>query len=307
MRNPAGGSEHRTIALFELLAEAEMVEVWTEEEPHAAFLGMVPMRKVGPPDKFPRGGNLVFVGTYFSIGGWIQASQPKRIVLIHNLDQPERLRQVFGSLASMNLPRPEVVYASESIAAATPDIPGVIHESPIDLNRFSPGQFPGQFVVGRLSRDVLEKHNPGDAAVYERLADNGVKVRIMGGTCLQLSHANIGLLPENAMPAAEFLKGLSCFFYRTHPVWREAYGRVVFEAMACGLPVVGESRHGFSEKLTDGTDALLVDDDEAAFEAVMRIRDDAALRGSLSEKARARVEAIYGVEYRMQMQAFYGR
>lgn len=306
MRNPAGGSEHRTIALFELLGEVEAVQVWTEEDPHSAFLGSIPMRKIGPPDKFPRGGNLVFVGTYFSVGGWIQASQPKRIILIHNLDQPTRLRQVLEAFRRMGLPTPEIVYASDSIAGSTREIQGAVHESPIDLQRFSPSErISSGFTVGRLSRDVQEKHFPADPQLYKRLAAEGVKVRVMGGTCLGLSETNIELLPENAMPAEEFLAGLDCVFYRTHPAWNEAYGRVIFEAMACGLPVVAESRHGYSEKLTPGEDFLLGETNDQAFEAIMSIRNDEALRKRLSSHARATAERIYGPTYRNEMQRFY--
>ena len=190
MRNPAGGSEHRTIGLFEILGETNLVQVWTEEDPHPAFMGRVPMRKIGPPDRFPKGGNLVFAGTYFSIGGWIQAAKPNRIILIQNLDQPDRLRQVVSSLSAMDLPRPEVTYASQSIAKMTPEFPGPVHESPIDLERFSP--LPKQedrFVVGRLSRDVPDKHGLGDAVVYRRLAEAGIKV--IQDRCLMVDHRRL--------------------------------------------------------------------------------------------------------------------
>jgi len=57
------------------------------------------------------------------------------------------------------------------------------------------------------------------------------------GQALQ-GHAGIEILPANAVAAAPFLQGLDCFTYRTHPCFPEAWGRVVLEAMAAGLPVV---------------------------------------------------------------------
>lgn len=306
MRNPAGGSEHRTIALFELIAEVADVQVWTEEEPHSAFLGQVPVRKIGPPANFPQGGNLVFVGTYFSIGGWLKAANPSRVILIHNLDQPDRLRQIYGALGQ--IAKPEVVYASEGIAKSTPEIKGVVHESPIDLNLFAPApRLDRPFTVGRLSRDVPEKHHPDDVEVYHQLADQGTRVRLMGAECLGISHPGIEVLPENAQPASDFLKSLDCFFYRTAPVWREAYGRVIFEAMACGLPVVAESRHGYAERLTDGVNYLKADDNEMALQAVLKLSQDAELKRSIGASARSLVESIYGSEYRSFMQEFYTR
>lgn len=307
MRNPAGGSEHRTISLFELLAEVGDVQVWSEEEPHLSFVGQVPIRKIGPPANFPQGGNLVFVGTYFSMGGWLKAARPNRVILIHNLDQPARLREIYGALRQVGMARPEVVYASEGIARSTPEIAGTVHESPIDLERFQPsGARLDGFTVGRLSRDVYEKHHPGDAAIYQTLAAQGVKVRLMGASCLGLEGEGIEVLPEAAEPAERFLQSLDCFFYRTHPDWHEAYGRVVFEAMACGLPVVGVSRHGYAEKLTDGVDGLLADTDAEALAAIEKLWQDEALRLKIGQAARARVEAIYGAGYRSEMQRFYG-
>lgn len=307
MRNPAGGSEHRTIALFELLAEICDVQVWSEEEPQPSFLGQVPIRKIGPPASFPQGGNLVFVGTYFSIGGWLKAARPQRVILIHNLDQPSRLREIYGALGQAGVSCPEVVYASHRIAQSTPDISGVVHESPIDLNRFQPSDSrPSQFTVGRLSRDVLEKHHPGDVAIYQTLAAKGIRIRLMGASCLNLEGDGIEVLAEAIEPPERFLQSLSCFFYRTHPDWNEAYGRVVLEAMACGLPVVGERHQGYAEQLTDGVDALLADDDSQAMAAIERLWLEEGLRRGVGQAARERAKSVYGADYRLRMQRFYG-
>ena len=307
MRNPAGGSEHRTIALFEILAEVCDVQVWSEEDPHSSFLGQVPIRKIGPPASFPQGGNLVFVGSYFSIGGWLKAAKPQRVVLIHNLDQPSRLRDIYGALRQVCVPHPEVVYASQLLSRATPEIPGMIHESPIDLERFQPAKAsPPTFVVGRLSRDVPEKHHPGDPAIYRSLAANGVGIRLMGAECLDLEGENIEVVPEASVAPEEFLQSLSCFFYRTHPSWSEAFGRVILEAMACGLPVVGERRQGYAEKLTAGEHAILTSNDDEAIAALQKLRDNEAFRQQMGKAARNRAIDIYGESYRSRMQQFYG-
>lgn len=308
MRNPAGGSEHRTISLFEVLSEVATVQLWAEEEPHSAFLGRVPMTKIGPPARFPRGGTVVFVGTYFSIGGWIKAAQPERVILVHNLDYPDRLRQVRASLQALGLGQVEVVYSSPSLQENTPEISGTVEQSPIGIDLFSPASRTGEkFTVGRLSRDLPDKFHPDDPGLYRKLAASGVGVRVLGGKILGLTAEGIETYPENAMPAAPFLKGLDCFIYRIHPAMYETFGRVVFEAMACGLPVVVEPRHGYRAWLRDGENAVFASTDQEFLDAIGRIREDVDWAAQLGRNGRATVEEMYGPAYRKGLQEFYLR
>jgi glycosyltransferase involved in cell wall biosynthesis len=90
-----------------------------------------------------------------------------------------------------------------------------------------------------------------------------------------------------------FLRELDCFLYRTSDGWFETFGRVVFEAMACGIPVVAHRRAGYSQFLRDGEDVLLFDTDEEAFALVMRLKTDAALTARIARNARNRVEEMF--------------
>jgi glycosyltransferase involved in cell wall biosynthesis len=69
----------------------------------------------------------------------------------------------------------------------------------------------------------------------------------------------------------------------------ETLGNVVLEAMASGLPVIGADQGGTVENVRDGLNGLLVPagDADRFAEAIVRLADDAELRGKLARNARA--------------------
>lgn len=229
-------------------------------------------------------------------------------MIIHNTDEPHLLRELVTYFRDLGSPEPEILYATSMLFASTPELPGIVQESPIDLDRFHPGEGSSStFTVGRMSRDVPNKHHPDDTELYLNLANQGIKVRIMGGTCLGIEHPNIELMPVETQIPEDFLRSLDCFYYRTRSDWFETYGRVVFEAMACGLPVVVEARHGYAEQLHHGVDSLLVHDGQEAKAAIRELAVDEERRRSLGAGARQRVEEMYGLAFREKIQEFYLR
>ena len=56
----------------------------------------------------------------------------------------------------------------------------------------------------------------------------------------------------DAMPVEEFLGRGHIYFYRTSNHWRDNYPRVVAEALAAGLPVIGEPRDGTKDRIQHG-------------------------------------------------------
>ena len=177
---------------------------------------------------------------------------------------------------------------------------------------------PRPFTVGRLSRDDPRKHHPDDLEVYQQLIDAGCRVRIMGGTCLGTDclatpyrapprppDSRIELLPANVEPAETFLHSLDCLFYRTSPNCWEAFGRVIFEAMACGLPVVCHRRGGYITSIDHGTSGLLFDTNDEALAILRRLQSDPALRTSIGASARAAVEAMFSPAERAKVIDYY--
>ena len=72
---------------------------------------------------------------------------------------------------------------------------------------------------------------------------------------------------------------------------RDITPNVLFEAMACGLPVVSTSTGAIPEIVENGTDGLLVPpaDPAALAGAVQRLAGDYGLRQALSVNARKKV------------------
>ncbi|HNW39031.1 MAG TPA: lipopolysaccharide heptosyltransferase II [Candidatus Omnitrophota bacterium] len=78
----------------------------------------------------------------------------------------------------------------------------------------------------------------------------------------------------------------------------EAFGRVVVEAQACGVPVVATKVGGVIDIIEDGKNGLLVPpaDAKSMAEAAMRIYKDAQFAKELAENAYAKVKEKYNVE-----------
>jgi glycosyltransferase involved in cell wall biosynthesis len=79
----------------------------------------------------------------------------------------------------------------------------------------------------------------------------------------------------------------------TRPNWKEQFGRVLIEAMACGVPVVG-SDSGEIPNVIDEAGLVFAEGDERALRArLSQLMADAALREELARKGRERVLAHY--------------
>ncbi|MGI9025334.1 MAG: glycosyltransferase [Burkholderiaceae bacterium] len=140
----------------------------------------------------------------------------------------------------------------------------------------------------RLSRDNPRKHHPHDARFFSALSNEGMRVRVMGGASLRegmRADPHVELLPAGAMRSADFLSSLDAFYYRTHPGYFEAFGRVILEAMLCGLPVVAEARGGYARHIQHGENGFLFEHPREAFAQLNALREDRALRMRVSRAA----------------------
>lgn len=103
-----------------------------------------------------------------------------------------------------------------------------------------------------------------------------------------------GNVPREELPA--FYRGLDALVLpsRTTSRWKEQFGRVLVEAQACGVPVVGSSSGAIPEVIGDA--GLIFPEGNAAYLAVAlhRLRADSTLRDAFVQKGRERACANYG-------------
>lgn len=86
----------------------------------------------------------------------------------------------------------------------------------------------------------------------------------------------------------------------------ETFGQVVQEALASGLPAIVIDQGGVVDLVEHGVNGYWCEADPAAFAAaVMRLRDDPALRQRLSQEARRRVENNTWPHVLGQLESYY--
>jgi glycosyltransferase involved in cell wall biosynthesis len=311
--DPHGGADLRTVDLHKLLNRDHPVRLWSEYRVDPAFssLPVEPIR----PWRHPRGGTVVLVGVYFRNGTWLRRAGARRIVVIYNTEQPDRLQKTLQRIGERPV---QIVYTSEALREATRRDPRLglrdsrLFDEELVLESFvDPASFDAvfeersrrghrlhsdRFTVGRLSRDNPRKHHPSDPPFFSALAGRGMRVRVMGGSSLHSSlqgNPNVELLPAGAISSAAFLSSLDAFYYRTHPSYFEAFGRVVLEAMLCGIPVVAEARGGYASHIRDGENGFLFDDPREAAIRLEALEADPDLRSRIGAAARATAQRLF--------------
>ena len=83
---------------------------------------------------------------------------------------------------------------------------------------------------------------------------------------------------------------------RTTPVWKEQFGRVLIEAMACGVPVVGSDSGAIPEVIGEAGLIFPESDANALADCLRRLITSPELRADLAQRGLARVQAQYTQE-----------
>ncbi len=128
----------------------------------------------------------------------------------------------------------------------------------------------------------------GDGVLRDELdgqAIPGSKVRVLDGIRHEQMAAAYAQLDVLALPS------------HTTATWKEQFGRVVIEALWCGVPVVGSDSGEIPWllELTGGGLTFPEGRPEQLAERLERLRSDPALRGQLAATGRAAVERLFTV------------
>jgi D-inositol-3-phosphate glycosyltransferase len=192
--------------------------------------------------------------------------------------------------------------------------PSTVIYNGVDLSLFSPGSRPAAAAVtiGFISNLVDRKRPDWLVRAAGRLVRDGLDIRIVlagndfsGGTKaaeLQALAQREGIAeryqyigPRSDVP--DVLRSLDMLVLPSERD-KEAFPRIVVEAMACGLPVVATEVAGVPEAVVHGETGMLVDPDdfEGFVDALRTLATDADLRHRYGTAGVARSRALFSME-----------
>lgn len=172
---------------------------------------------------------------------------------------------------------------------------------------FAPPQTKSQraFTIGYIGRIVPEK---GIGILLRAAAQLGGDWRmrlIGGGSALDEAQALAqalgvadrltfaGQLPSAELPAEYHQIDVLVLPSLTRPNWKEQFGRVLIEAMASGVPVIGSDSGAIPGVIAEAGLIVPEGDVDALARALADLRDQPTLRSALSEQGRARFLANF--------------
>ena len=161
------------------------------------------------------------------------------------------------------------------------------------------------FVLGYVGRLVEEKglldmiealpFCPEDVNLIF-IGEGSFKAQMERRACELGKRRQIHFLPAQPLKALpEFMNAFDALVLasRTTPRWKEQFGRVIIEAHACGVPVIGSDSGAIPEVIGKGGLIVPERNPEALAAAIRQLYHDADLRSRLGAQGRLQVEEKY--------------
>jgi glycosyltransferase involved in cell wall biosynthesis len=163
----------------------------------------------------------------------------------------------------------------------------LVQEKGIDLLIDAVAELPDQYAL------LLVGGGREEGALLARAAESG-----MAGRVRHVDHVTRDEVPEYVC-AMDMLVLPS----RPVPQWQEQYGRVLPEAMLCGVPVIGSSSGAIPEVIGEAGLVFEQENVSALREAILRLGSDRSLRRELAEAGRERARTTFSTTYSEQLPA----
>jgi glycosyltransferase involved in cell wall biosynthesis len=188
--------------------------------------------------------------------------------------------------------------ARGEVAFAPPAVPGWEPATPAPGRAFTVG-FAGRLIESKGLADLLEAVRGLDAPVELLLLGDGELREQLDGQPIPGSRLRVvnGLSHEQMSSAYAQLDVLVLPSHTT-PTWKEQFGRVIVEALWCGVPVVGSDSGEIPWliELTEGGLVFPEGNREALRAHLSTLRASPELRRRLASAGRATVERLFTVE-----------
>ena len=198
-------------------------------------------------------------------------------------DSAARLVRAWGARCDVGLVPPAVpVWAREPSASGRP---------------FTIG-YAGRLVQSKGLMDLLAAVRTLDAPVEMLLIGNGELKEQLAGQAIPGSTVRVlDGLTHDQMASAYAQLDVLVLPSLTTPTWKEQFGRVIVEALWCGVPVVGSDSGEIPWliQLTEGGLIFPEGDQEMLATQLTRLRNEPALRERLAKTGRAAVDRLFSV------------
>lgn len=188
--------------------------------------------------------------------------------------------------------------ASGTIGLAPPPVPGWEQVPSPDPGRTFTVGYAGRLIESKGLADMLAAVRELEAPVEMVLIGNGEVRGELEGQPIPGSQVRvIDDLSHDEMARGYSQMDVLVLPSHTTPTWKEQFGRVLIEAMWCGVPVVGSDSGEIPWVigLTGGGLTFPEGDRRALAERLRQLREDPQLRARLARAGRESVERLFTV------------